>query len=248
MQTKTYLPVWREKFTVRSYDIGLNARMRISSICSYFQEIANKHATHLDAGYHFMHETGRVWVLSKLFMTIHKTPAWGTEFFAETWPLGLERIFFRRDYRMDDGENTLVTATSWWILLDLNTRRPTVFHLNEEVLNQNQGRHSMVMPADGFSGVESESFKLRQAVFSDLDQNRHVNNARYAEWIFDVLDEDVLDQKPPVSFAIEYKHEVKAGDSVELRTQRNDTDGIIYDVEGKLAGTGQVCVRARVGF
>ena len=29
------------------------------------------------------------------------------------------------------------------------------------------------------------------ARYSDLDQNRHVNNARYVEWIFDYLWPDI---------------------------------------------------------
>ena len=77
---KTYDPVWSEKFQVRSYDIGLNAKMRMSSICSYFQEIAGKHATHLDVGYHYMQQSGKVWVLSRLFMNISEMPGWRQEF------------------------------------------------------------------------------------------------------------------------------------------------------------------------
>jgi medium-chain acyl-[acyl-carrier-protein] hydrolase len=181
-------------------------------------------------------------------MKISRTPAWGTEFHAETWPMGIERIFYRRDYRLDDGQNTLITATSYWLLLDIKTRRPVVFRLNEDVIRANEGRFAMAMPTEGLSAVAAEEFDLRTAKFSDLDQNRHVNNAKYAEWIFDVIDEDVLDRKPPVSFAIEYKHEVKAGDAVELRKQRTDNNEITYNVEGKLADSGQICVRARVQF
>ena len=97
MQGKSYNPSWREKFQVRSFDIGLNAMMRMSSLCGYMQEIAGKHANHLDVGYHYMQQSGKVWVLSRLFVRIDKMPAWGQEFYAETWPVDIERIFFRRD-------------------------------------------------------------------------------------------------------------------------------------------------------
>jgi len=88
MQSDSYNPFWREKFQVRSYDIGLNSVMRMSSMCSYFQEVAGRHANHLDVGYHFMQQSGMVWVLSRLYAEIIKMPAWGQDVFFETWPLG----------------------------------------------------------------------------------------------------------------------------------------------------------------
>jgi acyl-ACP thioesterase len=182
-------------------------------------------------------------------MNIQKTPAWSQDFFAETWPLGTERIFFRRDYRIDDGHNTLISATSYWLLLDLKSRRPVVFSLNDDVVNTNRGKYAMTMPGESFSAVAEGEPLIHHVKFSDLDQNRHVNNAKYAEWIFDVIDEEVLDQRSPSSFAIEYKHEVKSGDTVELRCRRTDENGnIYYNIEGRLAGSGQVCVRSAISF
>jgi len=245
---KTYDPIWREKFQVRSYDIGLNARMRMSSICSYFQEIAGMHATHLDVGYHFMQQTGKVWVLSRLFVNISEIPGWRQEFFVETWPLGIERIFYRRDYRIHDGENTLITAASYWLLLDLKTRRPTVVPIPDEVIKANEGRFAMTMPSSGFPAVNPDRTETHNVKYSDLDQNRHVNNARYVEWIFDLLDPLVLEKKSPAFFSIEYKHEVKAGDSVRLSIAQSGDLNTVYAVEGRIEESDQVCFRSKIEF
>ncbi len=51
MHTQVYTPVWREKFQVRSSDIGYHGIMRVSNLCSYFQEVAGRHAEHLNVGY-----------------------------------------------------------------------------------------------------------------------------------------------------------------------------------------------------
>lgn len=248
MQSKTYNPVWEETFQVRSFDIGLNRTMRISSLCSYFQEVAGKHATHLDVGYKFVQQSGMVWLLSRLYMNIHQLPAWNDTFLVETWPLGNERIFYRRDYRLSVGQETRVTATSYWILLNLATRRPTIIPLNEQVINHNAGRFSMEMPAAGFPAVGTAKTEERRVKFSDLDQNRHVNNARYVEWIFDLLDPELLERRSPSFFAIEYKQEVKAGDIVLMCKAETAAEPQTFAAEGSLAGTGQLCVRAKIVF
>jgi medium-chain acyl-[acyl-carrier-protein] hydrolase len=248
MQSKAYNPVWKEKFQVRSFDIGLNRSMRISSLCSYFQEVAGKHATHLDVGYKFVRESGMVWVLSRLFIQIHRLPEWGEEFNLETWPLGIERFFYRRDYQLHIGHEKTVSATSYWILLDLKTRRPKVVPLHEDVLRSNAGRYSMQMPSEGMPMVTADVSEIHQVKFSDLDQNRHVNNARYVEWIFDLLGPDLLEKTNPAFFAIEYKQEVKAGDSVLLRKEKIENERLTYAVEGTLAGSKQVCVRSKIVY
>jgi medium-chain acyl-[acyl-carrier-protein] hydrolase len=248
MQSKRYSPVWEETFQVRSFDIGLNRTMRISSICSYFQEVAGKHATHLDVGYKFVRQSGMVWMLSRFYMNIHQLPAWNDTFRIETWPLGNERFFYRRDYRLSIGPETLVNATSYWILLNLATRRPTIIPLDEQVMHHNAGRFSMEKPAAGFPLVGSAETQELRVKYSDLDQNRHVNNARYVEWIFDILDPELLENRIPSFFAIEYKQEVKAGDTVLLRSAEADAEPLTFAAEGCLSGTGQVCVRAKIVF
>jgi len=248
MQTKAYTPIWSEEFQVRSFDIGLNRTMRISRLCSYFQEVAGKHATHLDVGYRFVQQAGMVWVLSRLYILINKLPEWGQEFKLETWPLGNERIFYRRDYRVNIGQETVVKAVSFWILLDLKTRRPIVIPINEDVLKANDGLYSMLMPSVDFPPVSSEETEIRVVKYSDLDQNRHVNNARYVEWIFDLFDLDILEKAIPAFVAIEYKQEVKAGDKVILTKEKINDTPLTYVVEGRLSSAKQVCLKSKIVF
>lgn len=244
----SHQPSWREKFQVRSFDVGLNAVMRMSNLCGFMQEAAGRHANHLDVGHHFMQQSGKVWVLSRIYLSINQLPAWGQEFFVETWPLGTERIFYRRDYQIDDGNSVMLSATSYWILLDLNTRKPSFVPLDEEVLKHNQGRYSMPMPSETFRNVVSDVYQIHQVRYSDLDQNKHVNNARYVEWIFNVLNQDLLEKTTPSYFAIEYKHEAKAGDVIELRTSRIDEKKPAFAVEGRFADSNQVSFRSKIVF
>jgi medium-chain acyl-[acyl-carrier-protein] hydrolase len=248
MHPKNYSPVWREKFHVRSFDIGLNAVMRISSLCSYFQEAAGNHATHLDVGYEYMQQSGMVWVLSRLFVNVKKLPERGQEFYLETWPLGTQRFFYHRDYKVDNGTETLITATSLWVLLDLNTRKPRVIPLDESVIKANAGRSNVQMPSVHFPVLFSGETLVHKVKYSDLDHNRHVNNAKYVEWIFDLIDQELLEKSTPSSFYIEYKQEVKSGDEVVLTKGSVQNVQNTYFVEGVLSGSRKSCVRAMIVF
>lgn len=246
--SETYKSTWEETFQVRSFDLGLNHTMRLSSLCGYFQEVAGRHASHLDVGYRFVQQSGLVWMLSRLVMKIEGLPGWGDTFTVETWPLGNERFFYRRDYRLTMGTGTLVSAASYWILLDLATRRPRLIPLVEQVIRANEGRYSLQMPASDPAGIGNVEGELRRVRYSDLDQNRHVNNARYVEWIFDHLGQEVVEGHKPVFFSVEYRHEVRPGDTVMLKKEQTMQNPLTYAVEGSLSGSGQVCVRAKIIF
>lgn len=247
MISKTYMPVFSEEFSVRSFDISVNHSIRMSSLCGYLQEVAGKHATHLDVGYKFVHEAGMVWVLSKIYMQINQLPKWGETFTVDSWPLGNERIFYRRDYCVSNHAGIQVEATSYWILLDIQTRRPKVIPIHAEVINKNKGKFAMQMPKS-IPAVTSGVDRLYNVRYSDLDQNKHVNNARYVEWIFDSIEPSRLEKSTPSFFAIEYKQEVKAGDKVMISTELTDPETSTYVIEGRLSPANQTCFRSKVVF
>ncbi len=246
MPGKTYQPVWSEKYRVRSWDISLSKQMRLSRVFSYFQEIANQHANHLDAGYDFMQQSGYVWVLSRVFIDIRRLPLWGEEFIVETWPLGNERVFFRRDFRLTSQSNADISAVTYWLLIDIASRRPKEFDIDEAVIMHNKSHFSLNAPSIRFLAVDSDIREIRKVKYSDIDQNLHVNNSRYVDWIFDLFEPSWLESKNPASFAIEYKSEVKEGDSVEL--YKKNEAGSLFHIEGKIAGSGKTSFRANIQF
>jgi acyl-ACP thioesterase len=249
MQDDAIRPVWGENFKVRSFDIGINGKIRLSNLCGYFQEVAGKHAEHLGLGYQFVQTSGFVWVLSRLYIEVHRYPSWGEEFMLETWPLPTERIFYRRDYRLSVGGTTYISAASFWILLDIKTRRPKVVPVHEKVLQANRQQHALEVPDKGIPAVHSPSRQeFIQARYSDLDQNMHVNNARYVEWVFDCIGVTQAGDELPDVFSIEYKNEVKSGDWVNLKLENVTGDQPAYVVEGTTRDSVQVCFRAYAGY
>jgi hypothetical protein len=93
-----------------------------------------------------------------------------------------------------------------------------------EKLPLNEGKDSL---PDGAAGLETGEggphgglvkTGERRAAYSDIDSNRHVNNARYVQWIQDIADPALLEQAERIRLDINYLSEVKIGETVEFYT------------------------------
>jgi acyl-ACP thioesterase len=246
MQEALYKSVWNEPLMVRSYDIGYNGTMRISNLCSHLQEVAARHAEHLGVGYTYMRSMGLAWVLSRLTLDIKRSPGWGEELILETWPLETGRILYRREYRLLSGDELLVTGSSYWMAVNLTSRRPVIVPIDKSVLEANTGRFAIAGTPAGLPVVEGCHPERFEVKYSDLDQNRHMNNARYVAWVFDHLGLKIMEDVPRV-FTIEYKQEVRPGEALLLTKTYNPEEGAYY-VCGRLEGSGKISLLARIEF
>jgi len=64
--------------------------------------------------------------------------------------------------------------------------------------------------------VVPQSVSIRRPVYSDLDYNGHVNNARYIEWVSDLFDPSVFDDKRMKVIDIKFCSEIRHGSDVIL--------------------------------
>ena len=249
-ETARLKPVWKARFRVLSYDIDFRSRLRISNLCGFFQDIAGGHAEHLGVGYQHMLESGRVWVLSRLYIKIHAYPKWEDELKVETWPTGMERLFFRREFEVFRDRQKMISASSYWLALDTGTMRPQLFPIDEDVISRNAGHHAL---DEGMESIPSPAgahqvTSTREVRYSEIDQNLHMNNTRYIEWIMDQFDISHLETSMPHFLAIEFRHEVKAQDVVHIRKTTDPQNANVFLMEGILDTSNQVCFRAKVMF
>jgi len=64
-----------------------------------------------------------------------------------------------------------------------------------------------------FTGEQSF---LRKACYSDIDFNGHVNNARYIQWIQDIIEPGTLETAKQIRLDINYLSEVRCGETIRL--------------------------------
>jgi acyl-ACP thioesterase len=182
--------VHMEEFVVRSYDLGWDHRLRLQGLCNYLEESAGLHADALGVGLERLMAEGRTWVLVRMRLRVACLPGGGQRVRVETWPVEGERLQFRRDFLLTDEEGRiLVRAVSQWALVGLASRRLERMPENISALRPENPRRALEdgdirIPALQ-GGQEGPVFPVRLA---DIDQNRHVNNNRYLDFLLEAAE------------------------------------------------------------
>lgn len=156
-------------------------------------------------------------LVSRNSFKIHHMPQMDDIITIKTWeekPIGLQ---FSRRYQIIKNDGTLlVDGDSTWLSVNPVTRRiqrPSDFTLRPAPTKTTQFcgiPAGKIIPPENLQNVSERIIR-----FSDIDANGHVNNARYATYIADILPEQFL-KKNITNFRINYAHEAKYGETMEL--------------------------------
>ena len=213
-----------ETFRVYADDVDGADKLTLAAAFNYFQEIAGNHAQELGVGRKDMFDAGQAWILSRMSAVLDRRPGWGSEVRVRTWPRGTSRLFAIRDYemRVETGE-VFARGRSGWLVVDTTTLRPRRPENLAAGLPKNEGMDAL---PDGAQGLSERKDLIevgrRSAAYSDIDYNGHVNNARYVQWIQDVLPIEELEAADCLRLDINYLGEVRPGSTVKIAAGRID--------------------------
>jgi len=218
--------IYSKKYDVHVYELGIDEKLSPFALFNYFQDIAAEHAVSLGFGRDDLLRMNCFWVLSRMFVVVREWPLWKDQLTVTTWPRGTDRLFAVRDFRIEfNGGKEVAAATSSWLIVDINTRR---IRKPDEHLPKNRprlehisatGRYAeKVELPEEFTDI-SPSFRVKA---SDIDANRHTNNAVYIKWATDNYSDDFRNSHRPCSFEVNYLAESKTGDEVAIKTFTED--------------------------
>nr|WP_203544939.1 acyl-ACP thioesterase domain-containing protein [Desulfovibrio sp. JC010] len=202
--------------TVPAYETGPDDRMHCHWLMHHLQEAATAHADSFGFGIEGMAKLGCFWVLTSMRIEIAELPVREKEFTLTTWSRGAKKLRAFRDFSgCDETGREIVRATSEWMVLDSETRRPIAVDqkLNLHALDRCAFPDSMKRLRPGTPEKEIRSLKVG---YSSLDANGHVNNTEYLRWSFDGLRPLGLDQNKVKSIRIAFLSEVFEGNEIKL--------------------------------
>ena len=235
-----------ENHTIPCYDTDAASRLKPASFMNLAQEAAGRHAVYLGFGYDDLIASNTAWILSRVHVEFVDTPKWREDITLTTWHKGLNRLFFLRDFILTDKEGReRVKATTSWLVLNLETRRlvrdPKLIEegtvCTENVLETPADK--VQMPKD----VPAVYVMDHIVAYSDVDTNRHANNAMYMQWAMDTVDYEIASSRPVKEFTINFNHETKPGDVVKLyKAGFQDGERFRVFVEGKVEDQSAFCV------
>ena len=116
---------YAEKVKIYNHYTNYKGRLFVKTLCDLFNDAAEVQTELYKVDVDTLNAQGFTWMLHRLHILLHKMPLKEEIVTIETWPSGIDRLFALRDYRMfrEDGEE-LVRATSEWMYIDMNRRRP----------------------------------------------------------------------------------------------------------------------------
>jgi medium-chain acyl-[acyl-carrier-protein] hydrolase len=215
--------IYTEYFKVRSYQMDTTARLNLTSIAGYLQEVAGNHASANGFGYQDMLKSGMLWVLTRMKIVVHKFPVWGDELTLDTWVVNREKFFSRRDFEIKSKQgDVLISAISGWMLVDIKKKRPQIvdaFPMNIQMFPDKLAIDEDLEKLDGPGFVNSE--KHYQVKYSDLDVVQHVNNTQYQRFILDTFSIGFRSEFRLKSFEINYLAEALMDDDLKILTGRS---------------------------
>ncbi len=224
--------VWAEEFRIKFNEVDFNNRVKISTLFNYMQEAAVSHALKLRMNYiQDSDEKNLIWVLSRTKIKIRENPGYREKIIIETWPKCIDGPFAVRDFLIkNDKSEEIAGATTAWLLVDLNSRRPIKVDLLREEMSLVEEKHGINEPLLKLKQEwELQYSYKRQAVYSDIDVNKHVNNTKYIDWIIDSFPPDFYKTKQLDSLRIDLLSETKLGDKLSIQKGHSpDNSNIIF--------------------
>ena len=241
------LETYSQQYLLKTCSCDHLSRWKFSDILVQLQEIAGAQCTQLGYGRIDLYKKyGVVWVITRTQVNMRRYPAFGETVTLTTYAGKPRRVFFPRSTLIFDAQGERIgESLSQWVLCSVEDRKmQTIQEVAEHfpVPDLPPAIPAFMPPPDVH---ENPSEETREALYSDLDVNGHVNNTRYADWLCDSLGIDLLTRRQISSLVIDYRHEIRPGNAITLRSNHTQDafslsgyigDTLHFDISGLLTG------------
>jgi len=232
-------------------DACFNGQIKPSAVLSYCQNIAVEHANELGLGRRDVSQNNLFWVITKYSVRILNQPKFPQKCTLITYPLKPQRAEARRDfYFIDEDDNKLIVASSIWSVLDLTKHRlrrcnELFVDLEENQFMPDIAIENGVKKIDTMLDINNKITAKNRVNLSDLDENIHMNNAKYGDILLNCFDIDRLQNNKISGFDLNYVSEMMLND--EYYTKYSDIDDItILETYKIVSESEKLCFKGKI--
>jgi acyl-ACP thioesterase len=212
--------IFSRTFPLTAGDFDCYDRLKPYAILNYFQEVAGIHSVILGAGYEDLLAQNKIWVLLKTRYQIESQPHLSQTIKITTWPLPVDKVYYGREYLVsDEAGNDLIKGSSIWAMINLKTESVTLekWHFPGTFVKDRLFEDKMIKHTSPAYALKVGTHPVMP---SEIDHNRHMNNAFYANIIYDSL--DLGDHEEIRQMEIHFESQAKKGTVIEV--YRKDTE------------------------
>lgn len=229
--------VYEKKILIRSEQVDMTRKLRISELFRIMEEASIAHTEELGCTRHKTLDRGLLWVIARQSAEIAELPDYDDEIIVRSWQCEMIQMFFPRIYEIYKEGRCIIKGYAFWTLIDEATREMIMPEDYDISIPSRPDSEEFYLPAVVIpKGVEpSVSHDLRVR-FSQVDINGHMNNTRYFDIIDDALladPDDVQKASAPKSILANYVSELRLGDCFTLNEYSSENEKIFEGTDGK---------------
>jgi medium-chain acyl-[acyl-carrier-protein] hydrolase len=227
--------IYKKKYYIGLSDVDFTKALKLSTLFNYLQDISSEHVEKLGIGISTLERKyGVAWILIRARVDIVRNPVWGEEIFLETWHQESRKLDFERDFIVRDSNgNSIASAVSTWVIVDIKTREIR----KTELLSFSYPPNIMERAIDCKLG-KLKPFGQKEAVYkkaigySDIDFNGHINNSKYVDYALDCFSIENHISYGVKSIEINYISEALPGDIIVLYRDISALNSSLLFIEG----------------
>ncbi len=218
---------------VRFSEVDQKANLTIAALINYMQDCCTFQSEDCGFPLSYMLENKRGWFLMTWQIRIHKLPKMGDEIVVKTAPVMYKGIIATRGFLLENAAGeTLASASSNWVLMDLIHQRP--LRIPEDMKKAYEP--FMTLPGEWMGRklpTPSELSEVYRFTVNPLylDTNGHMNNEYYVSAALKTMEDGFI----PGEIRVEYRNQAKLGDEVIVEknndaVQLRSPEGVVFAI------------------
>jgi len=209
--------LFSEQHRITYYECDRTGRATLTTLINIAILASEDQSDALGLTTDFVQSHGVGWVVTQYAMDITRMPRQDETVTIAVRGSAYNPYFAYREFWIRDADGQqLAYITSIWVTMSQELRRIVKIlpELVEPYQTESVKRIPRLPRPISFESTDTTITKPYQVRFSDIDPNRHVNNAHYFDWLIDTLPADFLLQHDLQHVDVRYENEVKYGHTV----------------------------------
>lgn len=244
----------RDKFYTleKTYPISmamqdLQYRLKPSALLDLLQDMGARNIYGTPFGNQELNAQNLGWFLVRYRIEFDKYPQSLSDIKFYTENRGTQRQSAYRDFEAYTTDNErLLRATSYWLMVDLDTKSLVNIEQKFPDITKYQKRENDIILRKLKPIENPDSEVVFHVRYDDLDMNGHVNNIVYMTWAMEALSYEFRNTHTIKAIDIYYKHEVRYGEDVVSAVKINEDNSTEHMI--KNASTGEELCLIRVEY
>ena len=117
---------------------------------------------------------------------------------------------------MNKNDDEIIKATSAWLLLDVKSNKPKRIENLKLDLHINKDKHAIEKKPEKIVSANCEKSYERNVSLTEIDLNKHVNNAKYLNWILDCFEMDFVINNSVKTIQVNFLAEAIYGNKINV--------------------------------